>query len=334
MPRGLRTGRTVAEVGEFGLLAQLLPRLPAGPGTIVGPGQDCAVIRCGTHRLLYTVDALVEGVHFEADWLSPHQLGRKSFLVNASDVAAMGGRPRFLVVSIGVPPSYRAGDLTALHAGIAAAARSCRATVVGGNLTRATQLFISIALLADAPKRIVTRQGARPGDRVYVTGTLGDAALGVRLLSANPRHEPTTLPLRRFREPSPRLRAGRLLVESGVVSAMIDVSDGLVQDLGHICIESNVGALVRSGDVPLSAAFRKACAAGDPLALHGGEDYELLCTVPERNVKRLERNRARLGCPIACVGEITVGGGVRVVDADGKPVALNVTGYDHFRGRF
>src|SRR5207245_1035488 len=122
-------------------------------------GQDCAVIRCGRRPVLLTVDALVEGVHFEIGWMSARQIGRKSFLVNASDVAAMGGRPRFCVVSLGVPPSFLARDLFAVQAGIVAAARAAKTAVVGGNLTRAKQLWVSITLLADAPQRIVTRQG-------------------------------------------------------------------------------------------------------------------------------------------------------------------------------
>jgi thiamine-monophosphate kinase len=324
MPRTAHAD-TIAAVGEFGFLSRLRPRLGSGRGTIVGPGQDCAVVRCGTQRLLYTVDALVEGVHFERHWLTPRQLGRKSFLVNASDIAAMGGRPRFCVVSAGVPLSYLARDLVALHAGITAAARDCGAAVVGGNLTRADKLFVSVALLGEAPKRIVTRRGARAGDRIYVTGTLGDAALGVSLLRRDSAARRAAPVIRRFREPSPRLQAGRLLVEAGVVSAMIDVSDGLVQDLGHVCDESGVGAEVDSDEVPLSPAYR-AASAERSLAVHGGEDYELLCTVPERNVKRLQRAQERLGCPITCIGRITRGRGVHVVGA-----AVSRGGYDHFR---
>ena len=322
---------TIGDLGEFGFLSKLLPRLPKGSGIIVGPGQDCAVIRCGGRRCLFTVDALVEGVHFERRWLSPHQLGRKSFLVNASDVAAMGGRPRFCVVSIAVPTDYRVRDLSALQAGIVAAASETGATVVGGNRTRAPQLSVSIALLADAPKRIVTRQGARPGDRIYVTGTLGDAALGCRALRDRPRG--AVHAIRRFREPSPRLQAGRVLVDSGIGSAMIDVSDGLVQDLGHICEESHVGAVIHTHRVPLSAAYRAVLGAHDTLALHGGEDYELLCTVPERHVKRLERARTRLGCPITCIGEIVAGRRIRLLGRDGRDVSLTAGGYDHFRSR-
>lgn len=323
------TLRTIAEVGEFGYLSRLLPRLQAGPGTIVGPGQDCAVVRAGSRSVLVTVDALVEGVHFEAGWMSPHQLGRKSFLVNVSDIAAMGGQPRFCVVSLGVPPVYLARDLSALQAGIVAAAREVGAFVVGGNLSRAEQLFVSVALLGDAPRRIVTRQGARHGDRVYVTGTLGDAALGIRLLRDHPVSPPAH-PIRRFREPAPRLRAGRFLVESRIASAMIDVSDGLAQDLGHICAASRVGAVIRSADLPLSSAYRRVLGRSDVLALRGGEDYELLCTVPERNVKQLERNQARLGCPITCIGEITTGRRVRLLGPSGTTGTLDSSGYDHF----
>jgi thiamine-monophosphate kinase len=323
--------RTIAEVGEFAFLSRLLSGWRKGAQTVIGPGQDCAVIRCGTRNCLLTVDALVEGVHFERAWLTPRQLGRRAMLVNASDIAAMGGRPRFCVVNLEVPPTYAMRDLWALQSGIVAAARQCGADVVGGNLTRAHTLAVSVSVLAEAPARIVARRGAHLGDRIYVTGTLGDAALGVRLLRARGAGS-NTRPLRRFREPAPRLRAGRLLVESGIVSAMIDVSDGLVQDLGHLCRESAVGALIHAERVPLSTTYRVLLGAGDLLALHGGEDYELLCTVPERKVKVLERNRARLGCSITCIGEIAGHRGVRLVDAAGRRVALPRAGYDHFRG--
>jgi thiamine-monophosphate kinase len=321
---------TIGDVGEFGFLSKLLPQLPGGSGILVGPGQDCAVIRCGDRRYLFTVDALVDGVHFQRAWLSPRQIGRKSFLVNASDAAAMGGRPRFCVVSLAVPTNYPVRDLSAIQAGIMEAAGETGAAVVGGNLTRARQLSVSIALLAEAPKRIVTRQGARRGDRIYVTGTLGDAALGCRMLR---RRKGAMRAIQRFREPSPRLQAGRVLVESGVVSAMIDVSDGLVQDLGHICEESHVGAVIHTDRVPLSAAYRATLGAEDTLALQGGEDYELLCTVPERYVKRLERARKRLGCPITWIGEIVTGPAIHLLGPDGRDASLATRGFDHFQAR-
>jgi thiamine-monophosphate kinase len=321
--------RTIAAVGEFGVLSTLVGRRHRARGVVVGPGQDCAVIQCGAARWLLTIDALVAGVHFAPDWMSPRQLGRKSFLVNASDIAAMGGQPRFCVINLSVPPTYRERDLRDLQQGIVAAARACGAAVVGGNLTRATALSISIALLGTAPKRLVTRQGARPGDHVYVTGTLGDAAVAVRALQRGEVQIGAAV-LRRFREPSPRLQAGRVLVEMGIVSAMIDVSDGLMQDLGHICTESRVGAVLQAAQVPLSAGYKKQYGSDPRLALHGGEDYELLCTVPEANVSRLQRQRRRLGCEITCIGRITSGRRAGLVDTEGQPMLLADGGFDHF----
>jgi thiamine-monophosphate kinase len=329
MPSGTRATPSIAQVGEFAFLSRLLPSLPHTPGTLIGPGQDCAVIRGLTRELLLTVDALVDGVHYRPGWLAPRHIGRKSFLVNVSDIAAMGGRPRFCVVSLGVPRAYPARQLAAVERGIVAAASSCGTAVVGGNLTRAQALFVSIALLADAPRRRVTRQGARPGDRIYVTGTLGDAALAVRALSA--RRQPPSGARRRFAEPPLRLRAGQYLVEAGIVSAMIDVSDGLLQDLGHVCTQSRVGARVDASRIPVSATYRRALDADVALALSGGEDYELLCTVPERNVPKLERSAATLGCPITCIGEVVRGHSVRVRNADGRLRRGGATGYDHFR---
>jgi thiamine-monophosphate kinase len=323
---------TIGDVGEFDFLSRLLPRLPGGSGVLVGPGQDCAVVRCGGGRYLFTIDALVEGVHFERSWLTPRQLGRKSLLVNVSDVAAMGGRPRFCVVGVAVPTEYPVRDLSALQAGIVEAASDMGAAVVGGNLTRAPQLSVCIALLAEAPQRIVTRRGASQGDRIYVTGTLGDAALGCRVLRGGCSGGMVQA-TRRFREPSPRLLAGRLLVDSGIASAMIDVSDGLVQDLGHICEQSRVGAVVHTDRVPLSTAYRAALGCHDLLALHGGEDYELLCTVPERQVKRLERVRARLGCAITWIGQVAAGRRLRLLGPDGHAVHLTAGGFDHFQSR-
>ena len=324
--------RTIADVGEFAVLSRLLSRLRNGRGTIVGPGQDCAVIECGG-RWLFTIDALVDGVHFESGWLAPRQIGRKSVLINVSDIAAMGGQPRFCVVNIGAPASYLARDLDDLQSGIVSAAAQCGASVVGGNLTRADRLSVSIALLGAAPRRLVTRQGARPGDRIYVTGTLGDAALAVQYWQARRTAKLAAHAVRRFREPSPRLQAGRFLVESGIASAMIDVSDGLLQDLGHLCDQSRAGAIIRTDHVPLSRAYRSVLGADSRLALQGGEDYELLCTVPERHVKQLERQQARLACPITCIGEITAGRRMRLRDQNGPVISADVSGFDHFRRR-
>jgi thiamine-monophosphate kinase len=322
--------QTMREVGEHGFLAALLPRLLNGRGVVVGPGHDCAVVRCGGSPWLVTIDSLVEGAHFRNHWLSPYQLGRKSFLINASDIAAMGGRPRFCVVNLGAPAGYRVGDLTRLQAGIVDAAAQFGALVVGGNLSSSRQLTVTLTLLGEAPTRLCTRRGARPGDRIYVTGRVGDAALAVRLWRRG--QTPPQALIRRFGEPQPRLAAGRLLVDRGLATAMIDVSDGIVQDLGHLCAASGVGARLEARAVPVSAAYRAALGADRRLALTGGEDYELLCTVATHNIKRLERAKARLGCPLRCIGEIVRGHGVRVVDAGGAELRLGKGGFDHFDG--
>jgi thiamine-monophosphate kinase len=325
-PRG-RSDPTLREAGEFGLLARLLPTLPAGGrGVRLGPGDDCAVV-AARGALLLTVDALVEGVHFRRDWLSPAALGRKAFAVNASDVAAMGGRPRWCVLQIGAPPRTPAADVAAVSRAVAAAARGAGAALVGGNLSRAVELSVTLALVGAAPPRPVTRAGARPGDALYVTGTLGDAALGARLLRRN--RDAGGPAVRRFRAPTPRLAAGELLARRGLASAMIDVSDGLLQDLGHLCAASRVGARVALARVPCSAAVRR---AGADLALRGGEDYELLFAVPRRREAALVRAAGQFGCRITRIGEITRGREVRLVDAQGREVPVGDAGFDHFRG--
>ena len=324
-------GRLLRDVGELGFLRRLLPTLRGGRGVLVGAGDDCAVVR-GFPRLVVTTDVLVEGVHFERDWQSPQQLGAKSILVNLSDIAAMGGRSRYCLLSVGVPGSHPLKDLELLHRGAQRAAQKASASIVGGNVSAAPSLFISVTVLGMSPRRPLLRSGARVGDLVFVTGTLGDAAAGVRLLQAGLRDGPGRAALiRRYVAPTPRLDVGLRLATAGVPSAMIDVSDGLVQDLGHICESSGVGAIVSEARVPRSRAYR-AVIGGDPaLALSGGEDYELMFTVPPRRLARLEGLRPRLSCPLTCIGEVVARPkGVRIQDKSGRLYVLGAGGYEHF----
>ncbi|MBI3785851.1 MAG: thiamine-phosphate kinase [Deltaproteobacteria bacterium] len=325
------THPTMQEVGEFGFIDSILPKLGKRRDVLVGPGHDCAVVRSPGRAWLVTVDSLVEGVHFKRHWLSPRQLGRKSFLINASDIAAMGGQPRFCLVNFGVPPTYRSADLVRVQAGIVSAADELGAAVVGGNLSQATQLSITITLLGEAPSRLCTRAGAQPGDQIFLTGTIGAAALAVHQWLRG--GTPSGAAVRRFREPEPRVRAGKALVESRLISSMIDVSDGLVQDLGHVCKASGVGAHVELERIPIAPVCRKLPNSATRLALSGGEDYELLCTVPAHNLTRLKHLQAALGCPIHRIGEITHGRGVKVVDATGKRLRFDHGGFDHFASR-
>lgn len=318
-------GAALDAVGEFGLLAALLPTLPSGRGVRLGPGDDCAVLAAPRGAQLFTVDSLVEGVHFRRGWLTPDALGRRAFLINASDIAAMGGAPRWCVIDVGAPPRCAADDLAAISRGCAAAATAHGAALVGGNLSRAAQLSITVALIGAAPPRPLTRAGARPGDALYVSGRLGDAALGVRQLrrDAAARGAATA----RYRAPEPRLALGALLARRGIASAAIDVSDGLIQDLGHLCAASRVGARIEAARVPCTPAVRRT-----GLALHGGEDYELLFAVPPRRERLLARLAEQAGCALTRIGVCTANGeGISVVDARGVPLELPQAGHDHFR---
>lgn len=319
----------VASFTEGGAEQEFLDRLvrlfPQDRDVEVGPGDDCAVLRVGTRRVLVTTDAMVEGVHFRAGWLTPKQLGSRAWLVAASDVAAMGGRPTACVVSVGVPEGFPARDLMAIHRGIRDAARSHGGSVAGGNVSRSPALFVSVTVLGEAPRRSLLRSGARPGDLLYVTGTLGDAALGVRRLSTDPRARGR--PVRRYRNPEPRFAVGTWLTREVRASAAIDVSDGLVLDVYRLCRASGVGAVITAPAVPVSDEVRKA----DPiLALTGGDDYELAFAVPPRRVRRLERWAGE--CRLSRIGWFVAGPPrVTVLDAEGRPMELDRPGFDHFR---
>jgi thiamine-monophosphate kinase len=318
--------RLLRDLGEHAWIARLTGRLAARSTdrrVIVGPGDDAAVIRTGRRPLVLTTDALVEDVHFRRAWLTPSALGRRAFAVNASDVAAMGARPTAALLAIETAPRFRTADLDAIVGGFAAAARRAGATLVGGNLTSGPHLAITVALLGEADGRVVTRAGARPGDAVYVTGSLGRTGAAVRRLRSGGRGRLPPLP--------DRVRAGRLL--AGVAGAMIDVSDGLVQDLGHVCRASGVAAELVLADLPVSAVCRSAIGAdAASFAAGAGEDYELLVTIPRRREAALARLTLRLGCAITRIGRIVRGRpSVRIDGAATKAEAR--AGFDHFRGR-
>jgi len=325
MPRRRRR-TSLSDTGELDFLRRLLPYFRPGAAVIVGPGDDCAVVAVGNRRWLLTTDSLVDDVHFRRDWMTARQLGRKAYLVNASDIAAMGGRPRFCLVSAGAPPSYRFSALMGIHRGIEAAARETGAHVVGGNLSRSRTLFVSVTLIGEAPRRPLLRRGARPGDALFVTGQLGAAALGLRRLRRDAHARGYAVS--RFREPPCRLAAGAVLARTGIASAAIDISDGLLRDLGHLCAASGVGARIDLARVPCAPEARRHGAA---LALHGGEDYELLCAVPPHRLSMVERLRSRLGCDFTQIGHVMPSRfHVRVVDSAGRPLRTAMAGFDHF----
>jgi thiamine-monophosphate kinase len=319
----------LSEVGELAFLAALRRLRVANRDVEVGIGDDCAVVRAGRRRWLLTTDALVEDVHFRWRWQSPRTLGRRAFAVNASDIAAMAGTPRFALLSIALPRRAAANALRDVVAGFSAAARDVDSALVGGNLSAAREWMISVTLVGEASGAAVTRSGGRPDDLVYVTGTLGAAAFGREILLGRRRGPRRALGA--FLRPRARLDAAAVLARTRAATAAIDVSDGLLSDLGHLCEASGVGAAVEGDRLPLSADLRRL----DPeerlrLALSGGEDYELLFTVPPRRRRELENAALEAGVAVTAIGRLTRRRGITVSGA-ASASALPRAGHDHFR---
>lgn len=314
--------------GEFELIAAFTGALPlTGPGVLLGPGDDAALLRPPRgQELVATVDAVVEGVHFDHRF-TPGDIGWKALAVNLSDLAAMGARPLWALVALAVPPATPAARLRGIAAGLGACARRHRLAVVGGNVTRAARLSLTVTAIGAVGRGLALRRDrASPGELVLVSGTLGDAALGLR------PDAPAAL-TRRQRRPTPRLALGLGLRR--IASGAIDLSDGLVQDLGHLCRASGVGATLRAADLPRSRASRALAAAlGDPwgAALTGGEDYELCVTVAPSRLAAARRAAGRAGVTLTLVGELTGPGGVRVIGPGGEPLVVG-RGHDHLAPR-
>jgi thiamine-monophosphate kinase len=317
----------VARAGEFELIERFTRPFTRGEGVRVGIGDDAAVLRPPPgEELVVTVDAVVEGVHFGPGF-TPEEIGWKSLAVNLSDLAAMGARPLWALVALATPPGAAPARLVRVGRGIAACARRHGLAVVGGNVTAAPVLSVTVTVLGSIrPGSALVRSGGRPGDLLVVTGTLGDAALGLEPgAGAGPRA--------RQRRPRPRLALGRGAV--GIATAAIDLSDGLLQDLGHLCVASGLGARVDADRLPLSAAYRAANRSSrTPLegALSGGEDYELLLAVPPSRLAVLRRAAREARTRVTVVGALEARRGVRVLQA-GRPLRTSRRGHDHLRGR-
>lgn len=328
-----RARLTLADVGEFGFLDALLPTLGSGSAAVeIGVGDDCAVVAAPAGPLVLTTDTLVEDTHFRRDWLAARQLGRRAFLVNASDVAAMGGRPLWALVSLCAPADRAQHELLELMAGIAEAAREANAAVVGGNLSLAPTLSVAVTLVGTLETAPLTRSGARPGDRLFVTGALGGAAYAVRELLAGRRPGARSRAMRAWAEPPARVGLGPALAATGAVSAMIDLSDGFVQDLGHVLAASGVGAEIDVAALPTCAGVRLPRAGRLALAASGGEDYELLFAVPPGGAARVRQVGRRLGVPLTEVGVIVAGRGLRATEPRWQTLLDAARGHDHFHG--
>ncbi len=333
----------VSEMGEFGLI-DLLAGMVSGAQDgksaswqklITGIGDDAAAWQGDSSIQLVTVDSLFQGVHFSLDTTPWRELGWKALAVNLSDIAAMGGVPRYAVVSLALPGDTGVDDVTALYRGMLEVARRFEVAIIGGDTCRAPLVAITVTVLGGAKggnKPPLSRSAARPGDKIVVTGHLGAAAAGLEMLTRKIQFDPETEESLKeaFLRPLPRVAEGQVLVERGVKAA-IDVSDGLLADLKHVCLASKAGARVEIDRVPVHPAVR--ANFGDralELALSGGEDYELLFTAGEKTIAEV---KGGVSCPVTILGEITAGkaGEISLVDIKGNPVALARTGWEHFR---
>lgn len=335
----------VSELGEFGLI-DLLAKMAystqdnqkaSWQQLIIGIGDDAAAWRSDASTQLATIDSFIQDIHFSLDTTSWEDLGWKAIAVNLSDIAAMGGLPRYALVSLALPGHTEVADVTTLYKGMIELAQRFEVAIVGGDTSSAPLVAINITILGSAKgqdKDILTRSAAKPGDKVAVTGELGAAAAGVRMLNRKLQFNPEATAC--FKKtalcPYPRIAEGQLLVEQKVKTA-IDISDGLIKDLSHICQSSQVGARIEIDRVPIHPEVR--ANFGDSaleLALSGGEDYELLFTASTEVIDKVKKAAS---CPVTIIGEIIAGktGEITLVDKKGEPFNLGKTGWEHFTPR-
>lgn len=317
---------------EFELIERFFRRPPRGPGVVCGIGDDAAVLRLPAgHDLVATVDTLIEGVHFPP-LTSAFDIGHKCLAVNLSDLAAMGAAPLWTTLALSLPRADEAW-LEGFREGFFCLARHHGVDLVGGDTTRGA-LSITVQALGTTPRSAaLTRSGARVGEHIYVTGTLGEAALALKALAGEADLPPADLErcLERLNRPQPRVEAGLAL--RGLASAVIDVSDGLAADLGHILTASGVGAMLDLERLPLSGPVRRAMDRGQAswsLPLDGGDDYELAFTVTAHDEPRLHECFRGLACPLSRIGIVEAQRGLRAMHKGVGQALPDHRGYDHF----
>lgn len=310
--------KDLRDLGEFGLIDRLRKKFPVSRFVTKGIGDDTAVWPAeGNFYWLFTTDQIIEGVDFELRKTSPERIGWKAVATNVSDIAAMGGWPFMATITLAMPAATPVSFVDRLYKGIKRAAKRFRFEVVGGDLSRLDRISISVAMVGKVEKKSLTlRSGAKTGDKIFVSGSLGGSILG-RHLSFEPR-----------------LKLSRFLVKHSRLHAMIDVSDGLVQDLGHILNSSGVGARIYLDRVPVSRAAYKLAKKNKELAfrhaLTDGEDYELLWTVSPAEAESLKKHRTP--CPIREIGVVTKTRGlvIKLSESDRRTVRISKLGYRHF----
>jgi thiamine-monophosphate kinase len=340
----------ISAIGERALLRHLAQRIPLGPGVRIGPGDDAAVVETGALTVI-TTDSMVEGVHFRREWSPPELIGRKALSVNVSDVAAMAAAARYATVSLCLTPQTTLGFVDALYDGLLGRASECGVALVGGNLAASESALVVDVTLLGAADRLLLRSGAQPGDLVVVTGRLGASAAGLQCLRGGARidaegrlvsmgqwsealAEPVRHCLRAHLDPEPPIALGRALAEHDLAHAAMDLSDGLSADLLTLCEASGASAWVEPDGVPVDPAAaaleKEGMRDGFSLALHGGEDYQLLLAVPRENVPALRELAAVWTLPISVVGEFAPGPPGVSLRFGASLKRLKPRGHDHF----
>ena len=327
----------IREIGEFGLVDRLAAMAAKyQPSNIthtkleIGIGDDAAAWRNTNRLTLITTDCLVQDVHFKFGEITWYELGWKALAINLSDIAAMGSTAEYVFVTLGLPPDSKVDDIVELYRGLLYLAQRHKVALAGGDISTSATFFINIALTGSAKTQLLKRSGAQTGDLIAITGFTGMAAAGLRLISNGCHAHDQDTPLRQaFCQPIPRITEGVEILAAGAHAA-IDISDGLVADLKHICCASNVSASIDLTRIPLHPALKEFFLdEALDLALGGGEDYELLFTA-ERSI--MSHIIDKLEIPIHIIGSIEAGvpGNIRILNSDGSEYKLQTLGWDHF----
>ncbi len=311
------------------LISRIRDRTARRRGIAAGIGDDCAILQIPAgHQTLVTTDFSLEGIHFRREWHSPEVVGHRCLTRGLSDIAAMGGIPVAAFLSLALPPNLPQRWVDQFLKGLLQLADRFHVSLAGGDTAQSPSgILADIVVVGSVAKgKAIRRSDARPGDRIYVTGALGGAAATLKLLFSGRKPRPAHF-ASHF-DPIPRIEVGRILRERGLATAMIDLSDGLSSDLGHICDESAVGAEISADAIPLAQIDKPARKVDFQSALHGGDDYELLFTAPK--AKRVPSRIA--GVDITQIGQIARARQVILVAPDGSRLKLRPQGWEHFKG--
>ena len=333
----------VSELGEFGLIELLAdivdrtknPQDSSWQRLLIGIGDDAAAWQGDSSIQLATTDSLIQDTHFDLNITTWEELGWKAIAVNLSDIAAMGGIPKYALISLALPGELETDCISSLYQGMAQIANQFGVAIIGGNIASASRTMITVTVLGSLEsKSALTRSAAVPGDQVAVTGYTGLSAAGLKMLKQKLSFDAETSRLlrRAHLQPTPRINEGQVLLRHGVRAA-IDISDGLIADLTHICKASKVSARINKDSVPihpiLQSNFKSDC---QQLALSGGDDYELLFTASSQIINQVKQ---AISCPMTVIGEITKGtpGQVTLIDAAGKSIPWRQGGWEHFKSK-